>query len=72
MCHKHIAYNMCNKYAVLGYMHNLQNIAKHLEQDIKQTLAGIVDKSCDCGFQASMIDKGEFSCQTFTSSVTYR
>ena len=49
-----------------------QRMALHLEGDIKETLASIINKNCSCGFQTSQIDEGEFSCRTLQDMVMYR
>ena len=48
-------------------------MARHLELDIKQTLADLINKNCSCDFQFSQIDEGEFSCRAIEEgSVIYR
>ena len=44
----------------------------NLETDIKQSIEDAIRKRCDCDFEDSAIYSGEFSCQTSTTSVTYR
>lgn len=50
-----------------------QRMATYLDQDIKRCLTDIVNDKCNCSFQTSHIDKGEFSCRTIKDGdVIYR
>ena len=49
-----------------------QGISTVLERDIKTAIVNAINSHCQCGFQQSSIDLGEFSCQSTTSTVIYR
>ena len=41
--------------------------------DIKQALVTVINNNCTCGFLASQINQGEFSCRNMVDGhVTYR
>ena len=46
--------------------------AKKIEFAIKEALTQAINKRCNCGFQMSAIDDGEFSCQTMIGHAVYR
>ena len=46
--------------------------ARRIEFAIKEALTQAINKRCNCGFQKSAIDDGEFSCQTMIGHVVYR
>ena len=46
--------------------------ARRIEFAIKEALMQAINKHCNCGFQKSAIDDGEFSCQTMIGHVVYR
>ena len=51
----------------------IQHIAGHMEMDIKQALVTVINNNCTCGFLASQINQGEFSCRNMVDGhVTYR
>ena len=43
-----------------------------IDSEVREALAAAVRERCSCDFQATSIEKGEFSCQTITTHVVYR
>ena len=51
----------------------IQDIAEVLEKNLQDTLVKVINEACNCSFQLSQLDEGEFSCRnSHNSHVTYR